>query len=103
MGRFVAELSEFQKLEFQNRMEQLRTELQGRVSEFQSKLGELPAKVAEQMENKINEIFADIDPEQSPRTYAVKSVGNNIIDIIDGLVHAVADIEKDLRGRGGDS
>lgn len=84
-------------------MEQLRTELQGKVSEFQSKLGELPAKVAEQMENKINEIFADIDPEKSPRTYAVKSVGNNIIDIIDGLVHAVADIEKDLTGRGSDS
>lgn len=99
----MAELSEFQKLEFQNRMEQLRTELQGKVSEFQSKLGELPAKVAEQMENKINEIFADIDPEKSPRTYAVKSVGNNIIDIIDGLVHAVADIEKDLTGRGSDS
>ena len=99
----MAELSEFQKLEFQNRMEQLRTELQGKVSEFQSKLGELPAKVAEQMENKINEIFADIDPEKSPRTYAVKSVGNNVIDIIDGRVHAVADIEKDLTGRGSDS
>jgi len=99
----VAELSEFQKLEFQNRMEQLRTELQGRVSEFQTKLGELPAKVAEQMEQKINDMFADIDPENSPRTYAVKSAGKNVIDIIDGLIHAVADIEKDLRNRGGDS
>ena len=67
-------------------MEQLRTELQGKVSEFQSKAGELPPRSPEQMENKINEIFADIDPEKSPRTYAVKSVGNNIIDIIDGLV-----------------
>ncbi len=89
--------------EFQDRMEQLRTELQGRVTEFQSKMGELPAKIAEQMQQKVNEIFADIDPEHSPRTYAVKSGGNNVIDLIDGLIHAVADIEKDVRTRGRDS
>ena len=89
--------------EFQNRMEQLRTELQGRVSEFQSKMGELPAKIAEQMEQKVNSIFADIDPEESPRTYAVKTAGNNVIDLIDGLLHAVADLEKEVRARGRDS
>lgn len=89
--------------DFQNRMEQFRTELQGRVSEFQNKLGELPAKVAEQMEQKLSAIFDDIDPEESPRTYAVKATGKNVMDLIDGLIHAVADLEKDLRTRGRDS
>jgi hypothetical protein len=85
--------------DFQNRMELLRTELQGRMSEFQSKLGELPAKVAEQLNQKIEAIFADIDPEASPRAYQVKEAGNNVLDLIGGLVHAVAELEKDLAGR----
>jgi hypothetical protein len=85
--------------DFQNRMDLLRTELQGRMSEFQSKLGELPAKVAEQLSQKIDAMFADIDPETSPRAYQVKSAGNNVLDLIGGLVHAVAELEKDLAGR----
>lgn len=89
--------------EFQNRMELLRTELQGRMSEFQSKLGELPAKVAEQLSQKIDAIFSDIDPEASPHAYRIKDAGTNVLDLIDGVVHAIAAIEKDIAARIKDS
>ena len=94
--------------EFQNRINQLRTELQGKVSEFQSKvtevqskLSELPSKMGAHVEERVASIFEDIDPEASPHAYSVKTAGNTVLDLIDGLVHAVAAIEKDLAAREG--
>ena len=92
--------------EFQNRINQLRTELQGKVSEFQSKisevqskLSELPSKMGAHVEERVASIFEDIDPEATPHAYSVKAAGNTVLDLIDGLVHAVAAIEKDLAAR----
>jgi hypothetical protein len=94
--------------EFQNRINQLRSELQGKVSEFQSrmsevqsKLSELPSKMGAHAEERVASIFEDIDPEASPHAYSVKAAGNTVLDLIDGLVHAVAAIEKDLAAREG--
>ena len=95
--------------EFQNRINQLRSELQGKVSEFQSKisevqskLSELPSKMGAHVEERVASIFEDIDPEASPHAYSVKAAGNTVLDLLDGLVHAVAAIEKDLGAREGD-
>ena len=95
--------------EFQNRINQLRTELQGKVSELfqskisevQSKLSELPTKMGAHVEERVASIFEDIDPEATPHAYSVKAAGNTVLDLIDGLVHAVAAIEKDLAAREG--
>jgi hypothetical protein len=94
--------------EFQNRINQLRSELQGKVSEFQSKisevqskLSELPSKMGAHAEERVASIFEDIDPEASPHAYSVKAAGSTVLDLIDGLVHAVGAIEKDLAAREG--
>jgi hypothetical protein len=105
-GRKVTKVSDAS--EFQNRINQLRSELQGKVSEFQSrmsevqsKLSELPSKMGAHAEERVASIFEDIDPEASPHAYSVKAAGNTVLDLIDGLVHAVAAIEKDLAAREG--
>lgn len=41
-------------------------------------------------------IFADINPDESPRTKGIESRGGSIVDLIDGLIHVVAELEKQL-------
>ena len=60
----MAELSEFPEVNFRTGWSSC-TELQGKVSGSRQ-AGRTAGQVAEQMENKINGIFADIDPEKSP-------------------------------------
>ena len=77
------------------------SEFQSKVTEVQSKLSELPSKMGAHVEERVASIFEDIDPEASPHAYSVKAAGNTVLDLIDGLVHAVAAIEKDLAEREG--
>jgi hypothetical protein len=39
-------------------------------------------------------IFADINPDKSPRTKGIESRSGSMLDLIDGLVHVVAELER---------
>lgn len=54
-----------------------------------------------EVQKQVDAIFDDIDPKVSPHAYSVKQAaqGRALIGLIDGLVHAVAAVEKDLASR----
>ena len=45
---------------------------------------------------RIRAIFADINPDESPLARGIESRSDSMVDILDGLVHAVAELEKKL-------
>ncbi|BBX52226.1 hypothetical protein GCM10009645_15540 [Mycolicibacterium poriferae] len=49
---------------------------------------------------RVRAIFSDVDPEQSPLAHSVQSKGDSIVDLLDGLVHAVAELEQRLPEKG---
>jgi len=78
--------------EFQIRL----ADLQAKLAEVQEKFRELPGNVGGAADQRVSAMFADIDPAVSPHAHAVQNAGHGFYDLIDGLVHAVAAIEKDL-------
>jgi hypothetical protein len=45
---------------------------------------------------RIEQIFADINPEETPLAHGIRSHSESVLDMLDGLIHAVAEIEKKL-------
>lgn len=55
--------------------------------------------VKAQIDNRVDAIFADIDAEETPLASGVKSQGTGIFDLLDGVVHAIAELEKQVTRR----
>jgi hypothetical protein len=49
-----------------------------------------------ELNRRIGAMFADINAEESPIAYGVKSHGPAIFDMLDGVVHAIAELEKQV-------
>ena len=45
---------------------------------------------------RVGAIFADIDADKSPLAHGIQTRGNTIVDLLDGVIHAVAELEKRL-------
>jgi hypothetical protein len=54
------------------------------------------ASVQSGVNARVEKIFADIDPEQSPLAYGIKDGGTALFDLVDSTVHAIAELEKRL-------
>jgi hypothetical protein len=46
--------------------------------------------------DRVKAIFADINPDESPLAKGIESHSASMVDLVDGLVHAVAELEKQL-------
>jgi hypothetical protein len=49
-----------------------------------------------QYKSRVDGMFADIDADATPVTYGIRAHGDSFIDLIDGAVHAIAELEKQL-------
>lgn len=45
---------------------------------------------------RVRKIFADVDPEQTPLAHSIGERGDSLLDLLDGAVHAIAELEKRL-------
>lgn len=72
---------------------------QNPISALQSGLDQLKSGLQSSLNARVDAIFADIDPEQSPLAYGIKDGGSAIFDLVDRTVHAIAELEKRLPER----
>jgi hypothetical protein len=47
-------------------------------------------------------IFSDISPQESPLAHGIQDRGNSRADLLDGVIHAVAELEKRVPKPGGE-
>lgn len=48
---------------------------------------------------RVRQIFADVDAKETPLAHGIGERGDSLLDLIDGAVHAIAELEKRLPER----
>lgn len=53
--------------------------------------------IAGMIRDRITSIFTDISPEESPLAHGIQAKSDSIVDMLDGMVHAIAELEKQVQ------
>jgi hypothetical protein len=72
---------------------------QNPLGALQSGLEQLKSGIQAGVAARVKQIFADIDPEESPLAHGIGECGAARLDLLDRTVHAIAELEKRLPDR----
>ncbi len=82
-----------------NPFEEIQARMEALKADFSRRAADAAAGVAAAVKGRVDAIFGDINAEETPVAHGIRQCGDATYDLLDGVVHAIAELEKRLPGK----